>query len=138
MNFCFALLNVVPQRSKVHRKPLPKSRCLRDMLPPMTKGPHIPSTSRTASASSSLAATEQKMQPGCSAKKECEINECDIGLHFDDIHKLSEGEKFNFIKNLWKPDSAYEFPKTRFGTRHMSCNKKWFLLLLTKYFVFVA
>ena len=36
----------------------------------------------------------------------------DIGLYFDCVHGMSDGEKFQLINNVWKPSPNYEFPLT--------------------------
>ena len=63
---------------------------------------------------------------GLPVKSPDECNAKDIGLHFDKISAMNDEEKYDLLKNVWRPPPDYDFPRHVEFNRHWRVNKDYF------------
>ena len=49
----------------------------------------------------------------------------DIGLHYKDIHKMSENQLFDLVQNVWTPEKEYDFPLSTEGKKQRKFQYNW-------------
>lgn len=55
------------------------------------------------------------------------MNKYDIGAHIlKNKHNLNNFDLTDVLKNIWKPNSAYQFPAKHFGNQYRKFNISWF------------
>ena len=64
--------------------------------------------------------------PICSIE---DVNVKDIGLHYQKSATLTDAERYDLLKNHWKPDKSFEFPCSQEG----SSKRKFNFNLLTRF-----